>query len=159
NGRRIVAALNPPAEVAGIAPGLPVADARALLPSLAVADSDPAADAALLARIAEWCGRFSPWVAVDAADGIALDVTGCAHLFGGEEGRAGEAARRVPRLGFAGRVAIADTVGAAWGFARFGPEAVGVTPPGEARAALAMLPVAALRIPPETGIGLTRVGL
>jgi len=64
-----------------------LADARAAIPTLAVAEADPPADAEDLSRLADWCGRWTPWTATDGADGIVLDVSGCAHLFGGELGQ------------------------------------------------------------------------
>ena len=63
---------------------MPLADARALVPEVAVQADEPAATAKLLAQLADWCGRYTPWTAVDAQDGIWLDTAGCAHLFGGE---------------------------------------------------------------------------
>src|SRR5882757_6896460 len=112
--RRLVAAASPEAVAAGITPGLPLADAQAYLPGLVVFDADPAGDAAALRRLAEWCGRYSPWTAPDGADGILLDVTGCAHLRGGEARLVEGLLARVGKLGFAGRAALADTAGAAW---------------------------------------------
>ena len=47
-------------------------------------DADEAADAKTLNAIADWCDRFTPLVALDPPHGLFLDITGCAHLFGGE---------------------------------------------------------------------------
>src|SRR3546814_19346467 len=52
-GAMRLTACNAAAHALGLAPGLPLADARVRVPDLAVADADPAADARLLARIAE----------------------------------------------------------------------------------------------------------
>jgi protein ImuB len=158
-GRRVVAAASPAARAAGIRPGLPLAEARAFLPGVAVFESDPMGDAAAIARLAEWCGRWTPLVAPDGADGVRLDITGCAHLQGGEEALLRRIVGRVTALGFACRGAVADTLGAAWGVARFAPAAIQVVPPGGAGAALAPLPVAALRLLPETAYWLERLGL
>ena len=50
---------------------------------------DPAADDAALRRLALWATRYtpavSPWGEENGADGFFLEVTGAAHLFGGEE--------------------------------------------------------------------------
>ena len=62
------------------------------------------------------------------SDGIALDITGCAHLQGGEAALRREAVERLEGQGIAARAAIADTSGAAWALARFG--ARGVVPRG-----------------------------
>jgi len=138
---------------------MPLADARAIDPGLVVAAADPAGDAAALARVASWCGRWSPWTAPVPPDGIALDVSGSAHLQGGEEELLAEAVERLGKLGIAAQAAIAPSAGAAWALARFGGARTVVVPPDGTRAALAGLPVAALRLMPETVEMLTRLGL
>jgi protein ImuB len=160
-GRRLLAAVNPAAAAAGLAPGMPLADALSFVPGLATAAAEPAADAVALRRLAEWCGRYSPWTAPDGLDGIKIEVTGCAHLWGGEEALATDLIARLDRQGIACHIAITDTQGAAWASARFsqtGGRAV-ISPPGETRAGLAPLPVEALRLDPATAQGLRRVGL
>jgi protein ImuB len=167
--RQRIAAVNRAAARAGIRPGLPLADARALLPGLDIAAADPAGDAAALRRLARWCGRYSPWTAPDGADGVRLDITGCAHLQGGEAALASAVAARLHRFGFACRAAIADTPGAAWALARYGEDggsdgaasaaSIVVAPPGGMRAALAPLPPAALRLAPADAALLDRLGL
>ncbi|RAI30996.1 nucleotidyltransferase, partial [Rhodoplanes elegans] len=79
-----IAALNDAAQKLGLTVGTTVADARARHPGLVVVPHDPAADAALLDAVAEACDRFTPLVALDPPEGLVLDITGCAHLFGGE---------------------------------------------------------------------------
>jgi len=126
-GVRAVAA-NRAARAGGVAPGMPLADARALLSGLAVAEADPAADRQMLERLADWCGRYSPWTAVDehggygagGGAGLWLDVSGCAHLFGGEQALLDDLVGRFAGLGFAAAAALADTPGAAWAVARLG---------------------------------------
>ncbi len=159
-GRRLLAAINPAATAAGLAPGMPLADALSFVPGLATAAAEPAKDAAVLRRLAEWCGRYSPWTAPDGADGIKIEITGCAHLWGGEGALAADLLVRLSRQGITAHIAVADTLGAAWAYARFG-EAGGpaILPSGDTRAALAPLPVEALRLDPATAQGLRRVGL
>src|SRR5262249_4455814 len=82
-GRRLLAAVNPAAASAGLTPGMPLADALSFLPGLATAAAEPAEDAAALRRLAEWCSRYSPWTAPDGADGVRIEITGSAHLWGG----------------------------------------------------------------------------
>ena len=89
-GRRLLAAVNSAATAAGLAPGMPLADALSFFPGLATAAAEPAEDVAALRRLAEWCGRYSPWTAPNGSDGIWLDVTGCAHFHGNEAGLAAE---------------------------------------------------------------------
>lgn len=160
-GRRLLAAVNPTAAVAGLAPGMPLADALSFLPGLATAAAEPAEDTAALRRLAEWCGRYSPWTAPDGVDGIKIEITGCAHLWGGEAVLAADLAARLGRQAIAHRIAVADTLGAAWALARFAePEgSIAILPPGAARAGLAALPVEALRLDLSTAQGLRRVGL
>jgi len=133
-----------------------LADARAMIPTLAVADEDPNADLTLLDEIADWAERYTPLVA-RGSDGLMLDITGCAHLFGGEEALLADCLARLLTQGFLARGAIADTPGAAWAIARFAE--TGVTGPGAALPVLASLPVAALRLEAETVSALNRVGL
>jgi protein ImuB len=157
--RRLVAASSAAAAACGITPGLPLADAQAYCPGLVVFEADPGGDAAALRRLAEWCDRWSPWTAPDGADGIIIDVTGCAHLSGGEGRLLAEAVDRIAGQGFACRAAIADTAGAAWAMARFAGTARALVAPGGAREALAELPVAVLRLTAENIAGLERLGL
>ena len=88
--------------------------------SLAAIDADEAADARLLDAIADWCDRYTPLVGLDPPDGLFLDITGCAHLFGGEAELCRDLMRRLTAQGFHTRVAVADTPGCAWAVARYG---------------------------------------
>ena len=155
------------AGAAGIAPGMTLADARALVPGLAAAAADGHGDARALAALADWCLRFTPIAAVDGdaaggGGGLALDVTGCAHLYGGEAALLARVVGAVRGLGFTVRAALADTRRMAWAAARFLPEAGdgdgAIVPPGGPRAVLAPLPVAALGLAPETARGAGAVG-
>jgi protein ImuB len=157
-GRVIVSALNAAAGAAGIFPEMALADARAIVPALATLPADPAGDAALLARIAGWCGRYTPWTAPEGSDGVWLDVTGCAHLFGGEIDLLQDLLSRLAGFGMTARAALADTPGAAWALAHYA-DSSRVVPPGGAERALADLPVAALRLSPAAAAGLMRLGL
>ena len=160
-GQRFLAAVNPAAVAAGLAPGMPLVDALSFFPGLATASAEPAQDAVALRQLAEWCSRYSPWTAPDGADGVRIEITGSAHLWGGEEALAADLMARFDRRHLATRIAIADTLGAAWAMARFaeaGRNPV-ILPPGDCRAALAPLPVEALRLDPGTTQGLRRVGL
>jgi protein ImuB len=158
-GRALVAAPNLIAAANGILPGLSLADARALMPGLAVFPADPSGDAAALARLADWCIRYTPLVALDGANGIWLDIAGAAHLFGGEADLLADLHNRLGRLGYRNQAAIADTPGAAWAAARFLSGEDRIVASGEARAMLAGLPVAALRLPPAIAGDLERLGL
>lgn len=158
HGPRIEAA-NAVALGLGIRPSMLLADARGLCPGLYTVPSDPAGDVAFLERLAVWAQRWGPWSALDLPDGLLVDCTAVAHLFGGEEAMLQEAQARFGGQGLAARLAIAPTAGAAWALAHFGPER-GILRPGEdANAALAPLPVAALRLDPDVLLVLRRLGL
>lgn len=158
------------AQALGLKPGLALADARAMQPHLAVREAEEAEDAALLDRIARWCERYTPVVALDPPYGLFLDVTGCTHLFDGPEALRRDIVARLERQGFAARAAVAPTPGAAWALARFGAPGnttrhgePGVVEAGTLRATIAPLPVAALRLAPDAAallkrLGLTRIG-
>jgi len=158
-GRALIVAPNGVAAASGILPGLSLADARTLLPGIAVFPADPAGDAAALVRLADWCNRYTPLVAVDGADGLWLDIAGSAHLFGGEADLLADLRHRLGRLGYRSRAAIADTPGAAWAAARFLTGGDRILAAGETRDMLAELPVVALRLPPAIAGDLERLGL
>jgi protein ImuB len=153
-------AVNVAAFALGLAVGMRLADSRALVPELRVADAEPQADMASLAALTDWCGRYSPWCGVDGVDGLRIDITGCAHLFGGEEAMICDAARRLRGFGFTAiEFAIADTPAASWGWARYRPSGVSpILAPGE-DGLLLDLPVAALRLQAETLDTLKTLGL
>ncbi|WP_421865187.1 Y-family DNA polymerase [Parvibaculum sp.] len=163
-GLRIMACDNR-AKEAGVEQGQPLPDARALCPSLEVHPADSKGDREALQRIARWCIRYTPWTAADPVgrdgepDGIFLDITGCAHLFGGEDALLREVRSRFEGLALTIRCAIASTPGAAWAVVRYGPHAFSIIAPGEEADALRDLPVAALRLDKPTTSGLMRLGL
>jgi protein ImuB len=153
---QLIHAVTDAAAAGGARPGMRLTDARALDPALLAEPADPVGDAALLKRLARWAGRWSPVVEVDGEDGLRLDVSGIAHLFGGEEALAADIERSFACLGLTARVAIAPTAAAAWALARFAPHLVATQ---ELSAALAPLPVAALRIDARSVQILERLGL
>lgn len=156
--RILLTGINRAAEEAGLAPGMTLADARAVVAGLATVPAEPAAEAELLGRLGRWCGRYTPLVARDGPDGLFLDVTGCAHLFGGEAALLRDVMARLDRLGFAVSAALADTAAAARAVARFAAPGT-VVPPGSAARALERLPVAALGLDRESAAGLAHLGL
>ena len=154
-----LSAVNRRAEAEGLGPGMRLADARALLSTLAVGEADPRGDRRALERLALWCGRFTPWSARHGEDGLLLGIAGCAHLFGGEAALTDEIATRLEALGLEARAGLADTPGAAWALARFAPDGARLADPGSSRAALEPLPIEALRLTPGTASALRRLGL
>ncbi len=133
-----------------------LADARAIQPNLVALEAEPDEDARALDNIAAWCERFTPVVVVDASDGLFLDITGCGHLFGGEEKLRTQIAARLTAQGFANRTALAPTPAAAWALARYAKTSVASA---DIVQTLAPLPIEALRLDEEAASLLRRVGL
>ena len=138
-----------------------VAHAVAILPGehgpARILDHTPVADSDALSRLARWAERFTPRVAVDVPSGLVLDATGCELLYGGLLPMARQVRLALTTLGLQTRVAVAPTIGLAWGLARFGDE--GVCEPVDAIAALHELPTSALRIEPQVVNHLAEVGV
>jgi len=151
-----VFALDEKAETLGLKRGLGIADVRARHPGVAIVEAEPEADRRLLEALADWCDRYTPLVAIHGEDCLMLDITGCAHLFGGEESLVADIARRLGAQGFDARAGLASTPGAAWAAAHFSLPSVAAGKEGEA---LAPLPLEALRIASATCISLESVGL
>ena len=158
-----IVAVNPAAAAAGLTVGVRLADARARLGALQVRQTEPAADRIALERLAHWATRYTPSVALfeaeSGADGLFLDITGAAHLVGGEESLLADLAQRLAAAGLPARLAIAETPGAAWALSHFARTSRSVLPAGAEAEALAPLPVEALRLDPATALTLRRLGL
>src|SRR5688572_15201673 len=144
HGRLVITAVNEHAVLEGITTGMVVADARAIIPGLHVLDEEPGKNIEVLTSLAEWCIRYTPITAVDPPDGILLDSSGCAHLWGGEKQYVDHLQSRLNDLGFNVRIAVADSIGAAWAIARFGRQSL-LVEQGETVNALLPLPPVALR--------------
>lgn len=164
-GAAILHALNPPARAAGLRRGQTQADALAMIPHLICKPADPEADARALTALAVWAERWSPSVSVDPAgeglEGLFLDLTGAAHLFGGEMALLAQIRDRLAEAGARARVAMAPTPGAAWALARWGEagDEGCIADDETVRTLLAALPVEALRIDDRTLTQARRFGL
>lgn len=200
---RVLAALSAAAEAQGLKRGQALQEALALCPDLITRPAAPDREAAFLQALRRWAGKFSPWVSEEGAEGLMIDLTGCAHLFGGEAALLAQVEADCAALGLSVSAGIADTAGAAWALARFAGRGAGtpalsgdavdqearatrsravkrrhwerggpvpgvtvaadgtarIAPPGQLRAAIGGLPMAALRLEPETVAGLARLGL
>jgi protein ImuB len=163
-----IAALNEAAEATGLVRGEPLADARAKTNDLQTREVDEATDDAALRRLALWATRYTPtasplcrdiWSTENGADGFFLDIEGAAHLFGGEEKLLADLSSRLKSFGLPARLAVAATPGTAWALTRFHPAPALVLPSGQESEALALLPIEALRLSPETCATLRRLGL
>ncbi|MBO9454629.1 DNA polymerase Y family protein [Paracoccus sp. R12_1] len=144
--RRVLTAVDAGAAGLGLAAGMPVSKAQALVPDLRIEAGNPQADLASLERLAFWVlQRIAPIVAVDPPDGIVIDSTGADHLHGGEEALLEALTGRLALSAVTARTAVADTWGAAHALARFGGD-------------LAQMPPEALRLPSATVAGLRDMG-
>jgi protein ImuB len=145
HGRMVVTAASKLAQDNGIGVGMVVADARAVFPSLEVIEDKPHKAEALLNELAVWCIRYTPVAAVDVPDGLVLDVTGCAHLWGGEQVYLNDIVHKLGNAGYVVNAAIGDTIGAAWAVARYGKQ-VCIIEESRQFDAILPLPPAALRL-------------
>ena len=157
--RRIAVAVNAAAARLGVRPGQALADAQAIVPSLGLRPADPASDAHMLHRLALWARRFTPLAALDPPDGLLLDITGCAHLLGGEAGLMQDALARLERAGFAARGAVAGVAATAGALARARSDAPIVVNGAEA-VIVGPLPLGlALRLEADLLLALARLGM
>jgi protein ImuB len=150
-------ALEARAQRLGLHKGQPLANARAMVQPLNVVAADERADARLLDGIADWCDRFTPLVSLDCPDGLLLDITGAAHLFGGEAAMLSLVVRRIGEQGFAVQGAIAGTSLSARALARYAPRSI--VPPGGEATAMAPLPISALECGDKSLRALRHAGL
>jgi protein ImuB len=163
---RTITAVNGSAQAEGIYVGQRLADARAALPILRTGIAAVQRDQEALLNITQWAGRYGPSrnveLGVGKVDGFWIDITGVAHLFGGEVELLADLQGRVRAAGFTIRAAIADTPGAAFALCRYGltqQASTLIAQPGTLRAALAPLTVEALRLDVGTVQLLQRLGL
>ena len=156
-GQRVLVA----ADAEGLVPGQTLASARALYPGLIALEADPAGDIAALRALAVWAERYTPLAVAETEQdhGLWLEITGCAHLFGGEIALLADLRARLTRHGLPACLAIAGTAGAAWALARTDGQDGAIIPNEAAEAALAPLPLAALRLEGRCIAGLRRLGV
>jgi protein ImuB len=154
---QIIAALDRKATALGLCVGQPLATARAMVPALKAVAANAPADLKLLHRIADWCDRFTPFVALDPPRGVLLDVTGVAHLFAGEQAMLDTILESLRGQDFIVRGALAGTALAARALARHRDGSV-VTQ-GHDSEAIAPLPIDALCLGPVTTHAFRRAGL
>ncbi len=152
-----LSAVDRKATALGLTIGQPLANARAMLPELKVVAANDPADLKLLVRIADWCDRFTPFVALDGPRHLLLDVTGVSHLFGGEQPMLDRIRNSLHAQGFAARGALAGTAASARALARYRDGTVIAS--GEEEQAMRPLPVEALNLDRVTTHALRRAGL
>ena len=150
-------ALDDAADRLGLFKGQALADARAICPFLLPEKAQAEEDAKAFDELCERFFRYSPIVSIHGVGEVLIDITGCQNLFGGEDNILRDIKTRLDRAGFLSRIVIADTAGAAWALARCGKS--GICPEGGHKAALAPLPVKALRLESAISEKLKRLGL
>lgn len=161
NTKRI-AALCEHADILGLKHGMGLTDARAMHPALEFIEAEPEADQKLVAGLADWCDRYTPLVALDGVDGLFLDITGCAHLFGGEKALLTDLLSRLFHQGFDARAGLASTPGMAWATARYMAPVNSegrIIDKGREAETLKPFPLSALRLEAQTVQKLESVGL
>ena len=159
HGKMVVVAANGIAKDAGIVNGISLADASALAHDLLTFNEEPNKPQALLHGMAIWLIRYTPLAGVSLPDGLILDISGCAHLWGGEANYVASIRKRFEDFGYYTRIAVADTIAATWGIVRYSKEDVNIIPIGEQTNALLPFPVAALQLDAETMQRLVKLGL
>ena len=150
SGARVeLVALCPAAQARGLRPGMALTTARAQSPDLETRPADRDGDRRDLVRLARLLARrWSPTVEISDADGLLIDLSGVAHLRGGEQAFCRRLVRMLSRNGFSARIAVADTAGAAWAVSRYAcsQNGVRIVAPGQQEEAVSPLPPAALRL-------------
>lgn len=116
---QILWSLSEEASYAGLSQGQPLRDAMAMCPTLITRLRSPHDEAAFLTALRRWAGKFSPWVGEVPPTGLVIDISGCAHLFGGEEAMVAQIGQEARDLGLTVEAGLAETVGAAWALARY----------------------------------------
>ncbi|MGB5865091.1 MAG: DNA polymerase Y family protein [Sulfitobacter sp.] len=154
----VIHCMNPTAQDRGVKVNDRVVDAQAIHPDLHVEPADLDGDQKLVQRLVHWSRRWCPWTAQDGSDGLFLDITGAAHLFGGEAHMLRDIVQRFALQGLTAKIALAPTRGAAQALARYGSQYT-ICDTTSVSSHLAALPVQALRIDPDTSRLLTRLGL
>jgi len=145
HGRITITSVNAIAQQQGITKGMALADARAVVPDIGVFDEKPDRVKKLLKKLGEWSIRFAPIVAIDGNDGILLETSGCAHLWGGEASYLAAILDKLNILGYTCKGAISCTIGTSWAIARFGKNCL-IVPPQKEPEFLLQLPPQALRL-------------
>ncbi len=150
-------AVDEKAAKAGLYKGMALTDARAQFEKLDIAFASPRKDAVLLEKLADWCDRYTPLVAVDEPHGLILDLTGCIHLFGDENHLIEDIHKRLHRNGMIVRTALATNPAAARALARHSPG--GIVYQNDETRRLYALPLNSLDIEESHLAGLKRAGL
>jgi len=129
---QVLSSLSDQASAAGLRRCQPLRDAMAMCPDLITRLRNPPAEAHFLTALRRWAAKFSPWIAEEPPDGLIIDLTGCAHLFGGEEPLMAQVEEDCADIRLTVQMGIADTKGAAWAIARYSGQTVASARSGDA---------------------------
>ena len=129
---QVISSLSVSAEGWGLSHGQPLRDALAMYPDLITRLQNRQLEARFLASLRRWASKFSPWVAEEIPNALVIDLTGCAHLFGGELGVIQQVELDCLNLGLSVHIGMADTKGAAWALARYAGQPLGLSRTGDA---------------------------
>jgi protein ImuB len=148
------------AERQGVRAGLPLSEAKALLPRAVFLPADDPADLAALRQLALECQRFSPLVGLEdgpQAESLLCNIDGCTHLWECEAQFLEHVWDYWQDRGYDIQLALAGSLGAAWALAHTAP--FSLVPAGEEVSALSSLPVETLRLPSTVLDRLQTLGL
>lgn len=157
-GRIRIHACAPAAAGYGVAAGMVLSEAQVLCPGLAAVNRDREAELRTLARLAELCLAFTPWISLDFEDALQLEVRGSLLLFGGPEALIGKVRQTCVASGHSVRIGLAPTPSAAWLLARSGSSAQALDSE-MLRSALGELPITTLGIDDKLASRLACAGL
>lgn len=157
-GRSMVKEANALAKAKGLTAGMTLADCRAIYPQVKAIEEQAKEIAELLQQLATKCIRYTPLVAIDGADSLLLDASGCAHLWGGEQAYLTHIQEHFLQIGYQCKLGMADTMTMAWAAARYGTSP-NIISPNQQQQAIASLPPAALQLPSNITDKLHKLGL
>ena len=153
-----IVACNDRAVRQGVTAGMGLNAALALVPGLKLHERRPAAEAALLDRLARWALQFTPIVSIEPPDALLAEVRGSLELFGGAMALCQRAQAGLRAGGWQAVVALAPTPRGALWLARSGLE-IAATRADAMPGLAARLPLGCLRWPEDVTETLTGLGI
>jgi protein ImuB len=144
--KKIITAVNYAAQQQGIYTNMLLADAQAVCNNLQIEEAPQNNFENTLIKIAEWCIRYSPTVAIELPDSVVIDASGCTHLWQGEQNYINDIKKRLQQFGYTTHIAIAGTIGTAWALSHYSN--IQIAENGNEKQTLQTLPPQALRIEP-----------
>lgn len=160
--------LNSAAQAQGLSVGQSLADARSFLSHLTSEPADPQIPEQFLATLARWSERFTPLAGLhgpfkpelgaNRQDALVLDISGIAHLFGGEQAMLEHSLRAFADFGLTVQGCITDTKAGARALCLLKPE-THIVPRGKIFEAVKDLSIQALEPSAAVTKQLTHLGL